>query len=220
MTEFTIETPALRRALTTALAFVADDTLPSLNVVHISSSGESAIEVAATDRYVLSVETLAVDGEPFELSIPQNVAKQIVTLLPRPRRNTLIDSLTTVTKDGEKVTVRLVGDVETAITFTPIDESEPSQKFVNYRELIAKIEDTAGQPAELMGFNPRFLGKVCKVFADRMGHTEPMKVRFRGHSKAVTVEPAESDGLKVVVMPTRITEYEKQQDAKTAEVAA
>jgi hypothetical protein len=212
MPEFVIETPALRQALATALAFASGD-VPSINVVHIKPTDDGAgIEIAATDRYVLSVEALNVTGETFEFSIPQDVAKQLLTVLPRPGRGALLDSMTTIAKDGEKVTVRLVGDVETAVTFTPPDESQPGLKFVNYRELMDKAQANKSTPADVMAFNPPILSRVCKTLAARDRHT-PLKLHFGGAVKPVFVQ---QDTLTVLVMPVRITE----QEVKAAKVAA
>jgi hypothetical protein len=195
MTEFTIDTLAFRQALTTALAFASsDDTLPQVHAVRIASADKHVIEIAATDRYVLSVEKLPVDGEPFDTTIPYGVAKQLLTLLPKPRRGQIIDSLLTLTQDGGRVTVRVVGNIETALTFTPPDDSV----------LMAKTEQGAEDPAPVMGFGPKILTNVCRTLAARDG-TTPMRLRFRGARKPVTVEHGD---LKVLVMPVRLDDQD------------
>lgn len=215
MTEFTVDTLAFRQALTTALAFAsADNTLPQIHAVRFAAAGEHLIEVAATDRYVLSVEKLPVDGEPFDATVPYGVAKQLLTLLPKPRRGQIVDSLLTLIKDDGRVTVRVVGDVETALTFTPADDVEPHNKFIDYRSLIAKTEQGTEDPAPVMGFGPKILTNVCRTLAARDG-TTPMRLRFRGARKPITVE---HDDLKVLVMPVRLDDQAEGKSA--AEVAA
>jgi hypothetical protein len=210
MTEFTIKAPALRQALTTALTFAStDDTIPLINSVFIQPAADgTAIEVAATDRYALSIETLPVedDGTPFEVLIRSDIVKRILTLTPKPKRGEEPGTVT-LTQDGDRVTVRVVTDIETAITFTPWKD-----KFIDYRKLLAGAEKDKSEPADLMGFNPSILGKTCKAFS---GSSEPMKASFSGHGKAVLIEQGYS-GLKVLVMPVRIHEYEKAQADKVA----
>jgi hypothetical protein len=211
MTEFTIETPALRQALTTALAFAStDDTLPMINLVHVTPV-EQGIEIAATDRYVLSVEQVTTTGEAFEFSISADVVKRLLTILPRSRRAALLGSLTTIAKDGEKVTVRIVGDVETAVTFTPADEGEHGIKFVKYRELMDKAQANRSAPVDVMAFAPPLLTKVFKTLSAR-NSTDALKLHFGGEIKPVFVQ---QDTLTVLIMPVRIDEK-----AQTAEVAA
>ena len=215
MTEFTIDTLAFRQAITTALAFAStDDVLPQIHAVRIASAGEHLIDVAATDRYVLSVEKLSVEGEPFDVTVPYGVAKQLLTALPKPRRGQIVDSLLTLTKDDDRVTVRVVGDVETAITFTPIDNIDPSMKFVDYHALLAKTDEGAEDPAPVMGFVPKILTNVCRAVSARDGNT-PMRIRFRGAHKAITVE---QDTLTVLVMPVRFND--QAETRRAAEVAA
>jgi DNA polymerase III sliding clamp (beta) subunit (PCNA family) len=216
MTEFTIETPALRQALTTALAFAStDDTLPPINAVHIAvGTTDGTIEMAATDRYIMSVETLTVTGEPFAVTVPYDVAKRLLMLLPRPRRQALVGGMTTIARDGERVTVRLVGDYETTITFTPQDEGQPSAKFVNYREMLDKIKAGREAPADLMAFRPALLQQVFKALAVRTRH-EPVELQFGGKDKPVL---AKLESLTLVLMPVRLASLEKRQPK--AEVAA
>jgi hypothetical protein len=210
MPEFTIETPALRQALATALAFAATDGMtPAIDGVHIKPADEGVIELAATDRYVLLVEPLDVieGGTPFEFTAPTDVVKQLLTVLPRPKRGTLLDSMVTFAKDGERVTVRLVGDVETAITFTP-----PDEKFINYRELLDKIAASRDEPSGVLGFRPEILARVSKALAAR--REGAMRMCFRGPRTGVLVTQA---SLTALVMPCMLPE---QMDAPGAEVAA
>lgn len=217
MTEFTVETVALRQALAAALEFASSDaTVPSINCVHVGATeGKGGIEVTATDRYALSVETLPVEGEPFDVTIPYAIAKRLLTLLPRPTRGQLVDNLVAFAQDGDRVTARVVGDFETALTFTPLGKATPPVKFVNYRELVAKMTGDRKPPADVMAFNPSILAKACKVFAAR-NRNGAMKTSFGGHIKPVFIEH-EDDSLKVFVMPIRVRDYE---EAKAAEVAA
>lgn len=210
MTEFTIKAPALRQALTTALAFAStDDSIPLINSVFIQpTTGGTAIEVAATDRYALSIETLPIEdgGTPFDVLIRSDIVKRILTLTPKPKRGEEPGTVT-FAQDGDRVTVRVVTDIETAITFTPWND-----KFIDYRKLLASAEKNKEAAADLMGFNPSILGKACKAFS---GSSAPMKTSFSGHSKPVVIEQDDS-GLKILVMPVRIHEYEKTQAAKAA----
>lgn len=208
MTEFTVETPALRQALATALAFASsDDTLPPINQVHIKPV-EAGIEIAATDRYALSVEQLNANGEPFEVNLPYDIAKRLLTLLPKARQAELVGGLAAIARDGDKVTVRLIGEYETALTFVPSGE-----KFVNYRELMDKAQANRKEPAGTVAFGPPIMTGVCRALLAR-DRNEPMKLRFGGDSQAVFVDHGT---LTVLVMPVRIQE---QAEAKPSEVAA
>lgn len=216
MTEFTVETVAFRMALTGALEFASSDaTLPSINAVQMAATDDGkGIEVVATDRYVLSVEPLPAEGAPFTMTVPYDVAKRLLTLLPRPRRGQLVDNLVAFAQDDDgKVTVRVVGDFETALTFTPLDKANPPVQFVNYRELVEKMTGERSQPADLMAFNPRLLGRVCRVFAARGGRTAAMRTSFGGHLKPVFIEQ-EDDALRLYVMPIRVDSYMKAQAEK------
>lgn len=208
MTEFTVETPAFRQALATAMAFAtSDDTLPPINQVSIEPV-EQGIEIAATDRYVLSVEQVNVTGEPFAVNLPYDIAKRLLTLLPKGRQAAIVGGLTSIAQDGDRVTIRLVGEYETALTFTPQGE-----KFVKYRELMDKAKAGRKDPAGIVSFGPRILTSVCRALLARDRH-EPMRLHFGGSSQAVFVEHGT---LTVLVMPVRINEPVK---ADPAEVAA
>ena len=206
MTEFTVETPALRQALATALAFASgDDTLPPIHQVHLEPV-ESGIEIAATDRYALSVEQINVTGEPFEVNLPYDVAKRLLTLLPKARHAEIVGGLTSIAQDGDRVTVRLVGEYETALIFNPGKE-----KFVKYQELMDKAKAGRKDPAGVVAFGPPVLTGVCRALLARDRH-EAMKLHFGGDTQAVFVEHG---ALTVLVMPVRINE-----PVRSAEVAA
>jgi hypothetical protein len=203
MTEFTVETPAFRQALATALAFASsDDTLPPINQVHIGPV-ESGIEIAATDRYVLSVEQVNATGGPFEVNLPYSIAKRLLSLLPKARQAAVVGGLVSIARDGERITVRLVGEYETALTFTPGEE-----KFIKYRELMDKAKAGRKDPAGVVAFGPPVLTGVCRALLAR-DRFEAMKLRFGGDTQAVFVEHGT---LTVLVMPVRI--HEPAQPAK------
>jgi DNA polymerase III sliding clamp (beta) subunit (PCNA family) len=197
MTEFTIKAPALRQALTTALTFAGtDDTLPVINAIRITSLAPDAVEVVATDRYVMSIERLDAKDVTglVEFSIPCDITRRLLMLLPRARKALHEADPVEFTTTDEKVTVRIPGDIETAITFTPYKD------FIPYRQMIDKIEATEAKPADMMAFTPAFLAKVCKAIAarDRM----PMKAYFRGEMKSVVLK--HGDDFMAIVMPVRI----------------
>jgi hypothetical protein len=198
MTEFTIKAPALRQALTTALNFAGtDDTLPVINAIRVTSLGPDSVEIAATDRYVMSVERLDAKGitDLVEFSIPCDIARRLLMLLPKARKALHETDPVEFTTDDEKVTVRITGDIETAITFTPYKE------FVGYRKLINQVEAAEAKPADMMGFTPAILAKVCKAIASR-GDSMPMKAYFRGQSKGVVLK--HGDDFTALVMPALI----------------
>lgn len=208
MTEFTVETPAFRQALATALAFACtDDTAPPIHQVAIRPV-EAGIEIAATDRYVLSVEQINATGEPFEVGIPYDIAKRLLTLLPKAKQASIVGGMTSITQDGERVTVRLVGEYETALTFTP-----SSEKFVKYRELMDKAKAARKDPAGVVAFGPSILTNVSRALLTRNRH-DPLKFHFGGDTQAVFVQ---QDTLTVLVMPVRIHEPAA---VKPSEVAA
>lgn len=197
MTEFTVETPQFRQALATALAFAsADDTLPPINQVHIGPV-DHGIEVAATDRYVLSVEQINATGEPFEFNLPYDIAKRLLTLLPKARQAAVVGGLTSIAQDGERITIRLVGEYETALTFNPSNE-----KFVKYQELMDKAKAGRKDPAGVVAFGPPILTGVCRALLAR-DRNEAMKLHFGGDTQAVFVQHGE---LTVLVMPVRVGE--------------
>lgn len=201
MTEFTIDTPALRQALTTALTFAGtDDTLPVINAIRITSLGPDAVEIVATDRYVMSVERLEAKGitEPVEFSIPCDITRRLLMLLPKARKALHDAEPVEFTTTDEKVTIRIPGDIETSTTFTPYKD------FIPYRQMIDKIEATEAKPADMMAFTPAFLAKVCKAIAAR--DAMPMKAYFRGQMKSVVLK--HGDDFTAIVMPVRIHEAE------------
>lgn len=253
MTEFTVGTPAFRQALATAIAFASDDaTLVAINLVHIAPV-ESGIEIAASDRFALSVEQISASGEPFAFSIPYNIAQQLRMMLSPPRNaipslcrcghtedahnapvqvpgsyecyQDVGDSVcpcswyepreemagtVCVTKYGTKVTVRLGGEVKTAVTFTPPEES--GVRFIDYRALIENTKKPQGDPVETTAFMPALLGRVCGALAARDRHTA-MTLRYASAGKAVIVE--QGAALTVLVMPARLV----QQKPRTSPAA-
>lgn len=207
MPEFTVETPAFRQALATALAFACTDgTYPMLNQVSIKPV-EQGIEVAGTDRYVLSMEQINATGEPFEVGIPYDIAKRLLTLLPKARQAEIVGGLTSFAQDGDRVTIRLVGEYETALTFTPHGD-----KFVKYQELLDKTKMNRKEPAGVVAFGPSVLTGVCRALLAR-DRREPMKMRFAGDTQAVFVEQGT---LTVVVMPVRINDSAQERSPEVA----
>ncbi|MCO6011534.1 hypothetical protein NE236_41945 [Actinoallomurus purpureus] len=206
MLEFTIETKAFRKALRTALAFASDDdTQPMLSVVRLEPAGDGKVEVVATDRYAMSMETLPAGGEAFGVSIPRDVAGHLLNLRTPNRGNGSLTVITTTPDDSgdDQIMIRIAGDV--SITGQTVDTSvsftDAGFEFVNYRQLLAKIEAEAEPPAELVGFTPRFLGKVCEAFAARAWDKEVMRMAFRGAHTGVSVEMGT---LRALVMPANL----------------
>jgi hypothetical protein len=207
MTEFTVETPAFRQALATALAFTCTDgSVEPINQVHIEPA-ESGIEVAATDRYVLSAEQINATGEPFEVNLPYDIAKRLLALLPKARQAVVVGGLVSIAQDGERITVRLVGEYETALTFTPGGE-----KFIKYRELMDKAKAGRKAPAGVVAFGPPILTGVCRALLAR-DRFEAMKLHFGGDTQPVFVEHG---ALTVLVMPVRIHETAKTEPSEVA----
>jgi hypothetical protein len=210
MTEFTVEAPALRRALTTALAFAHNDKkvdLPSINAVHIHPAADGTVEVAATDRFVLSVETLKITGEPFAFTVPYAAAQDLVRLIPRPRRNA-VDALAAVTftEDGVTVVARYAGASESTMRIRPVEADDHT--FIKYGYLFNGIETVEVEPVGEVTFSPQILGRVFKALADRGDEYTPVKIQFRGEkSKPVLVtQGGEFKALVMKMPPAAATE--------------
>lgn len=206
MPEFTIETGDFRQALATALPFVSDDEdLELLHVVRVEPGEAGTVEVAATDRFALSIETLPVaGGEPFAVSIPADVAERLLDIvLPDPVPGTV----TTITRsgtdlDGYRVTITVTRNIcatghacDTTVSFT-----DPTG-FVDYRKLVGKLLQAEPTPAAQIAFNPMLLARAAEAFADRNTDGTPLTMRFRGALGGVLIEKHD---LKVLAMPARL----------------
>lgn len=120
---FTTNAASLRTSLTTAYAFAGKDKLiPAIRAVHIAAADDGIVEIVATDRCVMSVETLKADGEAFTVTLPRDVVHRLLAMLPKTRE-TLLDSVVAFSRgDGDepgRVTVRFIGDVESSLVFAP-----------------------------------------------------------------------------------------------------
>ena len=197
MGKYTIDAPALRQALTTALAFTytGPENLPQLNAVHIEPADDGTVEMVATDRYTLSCERLTVDGEPFALTVPYAVAKALVKMIPRPRKNSEWNGVVTFELDGAMVVARFAGDTDASMGFAPETGS-----FPKYQALLDTAEKAQPAPVDRVMFAPKILGRVFKALADRDDMT-PVDIRFQG----LATTPAlvtQGDTFKALVMRT------------------
>ncbi|WP_242890134.1 hypothetical protein [Actinomadura litoris] len=197
---FTIDAAPLRAALTSALAFVADtDDDPVLTCINIKPV-DSGVEIAATDRFTLSWETVETDGQPFSLLIPSHIVRRLLTMLPKGTRRRPLTGAVFFTRDDDRVTVEYVGgfeEFETAITFTPPDY----EGFPDYQAMIARWSEF--DPADFvqeLHLNAHYMVRVSKAIAARDFYG-PTSVRFR---KARTPVQLSADGFNAIIMPVHI----------------
>jgi hypothetical protein len=197
MGKYTIDATALRQALTTALAFTYTGTEPltMLKAVHIEPADDGTVEMVATDRYTLSCERLKVDGEPFALTVPYAVAKALVKMIPRPRKNSEWNGVVTFELDGSMVVARFAGDTDASMGFAPETAS-----FPNHRSLFGSAEKAQPAPIERVMFAPKILGRVFKALADRDDMTI-IDIRFQG-SETTPALVTQGDTFKALVMRT------------------
>lgn len=204
MSEFTIEAPILRRALTTALSFtMTDDPHPVLECVNLKPV-EGGVEFAATDRFTLYWEQVKVAGEPYDLLIPAHIARRLLTMLPKGTRRKPAMGMVSFTRADGRVTARFLGEFEefeTAITFTPPDY----EGFPDYQKMIdGWAEIDPAKHVSTVHMNPHFLARVSKAIAARGFFSEPVSMTFLTATKPVRI--SSPDGFNAIVMPVRINE--------------
>lgn len=227
MTEFAMNPADFRDALTTARAFTADPDGPeTLRAVRVEPSPRPVteedttfgvtgyVDVVATDRFTLSVETVpCYGGEPFALNIPLHIADQLLEL-PEPA----IGAFTYISHDEGTVTISVNGGIgargryEAAVEFP-----DPDPVFVGWRATLAR-HDTAGRPpAPTMAFNPVLLARAMNAITDRYGDTATT-LTFRGPLQSVLIE---IHALKIIVMPVRLPQTnEPAGDRRVVDFAA
>ena len=197
MGKFTIDAPALRQALTTAMAFTytGKEPLEALRAVHIEPTDDGAVEMAATDRYVLSAETIKADGEPFEFTMPYAAAKELVRMIPRPKRNAEWNGTVTFTQDGVMVVAHYANATgsDASTKFAPVDSA-----FPKYQSLFGSVDKAQPEPVDTVTFSPQIVGRVFKALADRDDFT-PVKLEFRG-SVPKPVLVTQGDTFRALVM--------------------
>jgi DNA polymerase III sliding clamp (beta) subunit (PCNA family) len=198
-TQFTIAAADLRVGLTTALAFAGtDDVFPTLTGIHFNAVGD-AVDLVATDRYVASCETVKVAGAPHSFILPGDVAKQLLTLMPKPtRKRALTGMVTFAAREDKRVSASFIGDVDLSLTFTPIEPGTGS--YPDVRKLIDESSEKAPETIPAVHFNPAYLARVMRVLAGR-ANGEPVRLSFTTPKKPVIVSHGES--FRAVVMPVR-----------------
>lgn len=204
MSEFTIEAPALRTALTTALSFTMnDDPHPVLECVNLKPV-EGAIEFGATDRFTLYWEQVKVTGEPYALLIPAHIARRLLTMLPKGTRRKPLTGMVSFARDDGRVTARFIGEFEefeTAITFTPPDY----EGFPDYQKMLDGFaEIDPAKHVSAVHVNPNYLARVSKALAARRFFNEPVEMSFLTATKPVRL--TSPDGFNAIVMPVRMHE--------------
>lgn len=196
--EFTVEAADLRRALTTALGFASSSEYdpPVIRCVNIAPA-DGAVEFAATDRYVMYFEPVKATGEPFQVLIPRDIARRLLTLIPRGTRKKPTTGLVSFAKDGERVTARFVGDFDTTVTFDPEDG-----KFPEYHDLAEKMQTPDGEPvAPSIHFSPKLVARVCTAITNRGWASEPLHMRFISATKPLVITHGD---LHAFIMPVRV----------------
>ena len=201
MSEFTIDAATLRRAFNTALAFAhTDETFPALTCLNFKPV-KGGVEIAATDRYVLSWETVEADGTPFDLLIPTHIVKRLLTMMPKGTARRPVMGAVSFTQDGDRVAVRFVGELvefETEIAFNLPD----FKGFPDYQKMLDGFEEI--DPKDFVHevhLNPHFMARVSKAIAAR-GSGEPLGVRLRTSMKPIQLTTP--DGFNAIVMPVRM----------------
>jgi DNA polymerase III sliding clamp (beta) subunit (PCNA family) len=194
MNEFSVDGPALRRALVTALPFGGTDpTLPALQAVHIAA-GPDQIEVTATDRYVLSLETLPViAGTPFTVDVPRDVAKRIIAMLPKKHTHHAEASVAEFGSIDDRVRVTVAGlGVDQSITFHPQDTGFP--------DLHKVIDNLTANAVTEMHLTPAIVTRVMRTIRRRRGNA-PVRVEFHGEQKPLVI--SHGDTFRCLLMPVK-----------------
>lgn len=198
MSEFTIEAAALRRALTTALGFASGSEYdpPVIRAVNVAPA-DGAVEFAATDRYVMYFESVKATGTLFPFLLPRDIARRLLTLIPRGTRKKPTTGLVSFAKDGQRVTARFVGEFDTTVTFDPEDG-----EFPEYRGLAKKMSAGDGEPvAPSIHFSPKLVARVCTAISNRNGSGEPLHMRFISPTKPLVITHGD---LSAFIMPVRV----------------
>jgi len=201
--EFTVEAAALRPTLVTAIGFSSssDYDPPVIRAVKIAAT-DGAVEFAATDRYVMYYEPIKATGQPFDTLMPRDIAKRLISLIPRATRKQPIEGLVSFAQDGDRVTVKYVGEYDSTVTFTPADG-----KFPEYRDMVAKADADDGEPvAPSIHFSPKMVARVCSAINGRGYTGEPINMRFRSATKPLVITHG---GLYALIMPVRVSEDSK-----------
>jgi DNA polymerase III sliding clamp (beta) subunit (PCNA family) len=197
--EFTVEALPLRVAMQTASAFASSDqTLPMINLVSFKPTDSNEIELAATDRYMISWETIKAVGSPFEFLMPVDAVKRLLSVIPKGTRSKPLTGMVTFTQAEKKITAKLVSDHEEAsFTFTPFDG-----EFVDYRKLINDARnyevDTSLKSIHL---TPYLVSRVFRDLSSRLG-LAPVEISFRSKHKPILVT-SEDTTFGALIMPVR-----------------
>jgi DNA polymerase III sliding clamp (beta) subunit (PCNA family) len=196
--QFTIAAADLRIGLTTAMAFAGtDDVYPVLTGIHFKAV-DDAVDLVATDRYVASCETVKVAGDPHSFILPGAVAKQLLTLMPRPtRKRALTGMVTFAARQDNRVTATFIGDVDLSLTFSPIELGTMS--YPDVRKLIDDAAEKTAEAIPAVHFNPAYLVRV--MVAVKARSYEPVRLSFTTPTKPVIISHGES--FRALVMPVR-----------------
>jgi len=189
-TTITLDAAELERVLVNGALFAAParDCLPALEVVRFAWDGDSLLAVA-TNRYVLSMEQVAYDGNGNtegrdEFSIGVSDAKRVVSLL-KALRSPQFPVAVKYDSEAAKVTFMIDGD-------TMIVTTEHGN-FPDWRKLVPVAE-----AVDSIMLGAQWLALFAKVKADRGA---PVKFTFNGVNKPVGVQIGEA--FKAIVVPIR-----------------
>ncbi|TDD32473.1 hypothetical protein E1287_22560 [Actinomadura sp. KC06] len=208
---YMVDAAAFRTALATGLAFAEKSgEIPTLDGVNLRPSDEAGrlVEVAATNRYVLSVETLPVHDETrakFETLIPTHIAKRLLALIPAGTKRRPIEGAVMVSLDAEhRVAVAYVGagdGFEATVTFPRPGREKAA--FVDYRSILDQLAKTPDdERLSRVHLRPFLLAAVAKTLNARTPRETPVAVDVFARNRPITLA-TEDGALTVLLMPVR-----------------
>lgn len=192
-TTITLDAAILERVLANGILFAAPskDYLPALEVVRFDWDGDTLMAVA-TNRYVLSVETVPYHGDGNTdgrdvFSVGTSDAKRVIAML-KALRSPSFPVAVKYDSEANKVTFLIDGD--------QIIVSAEHGEFPKWRNLVPAGDATG--PVDTISLGANWLGLLAKVKSDWKG--APVKFTFNG-TKPVGAEIGEH--FRAVIVPIK-----------------
>lgn len=208
---YTIDAAAFRAALATGIKFAETSGFtPAIDGVNVRpANGGRLVEVAATNRYVLTVETVPVDDETratFETLIPSHIAKRVLALIPAGTKKHPAEGAVTVSLDAEhRVAVAYTGNedgFDATVTFSRPGYDKGDQ-FPGYRQILDRAAETPpDKRVNTVHLTPRLVAEVSKAVNARPDLGGVFTLDLFARNKPVTFT-AGGGSLTVLLMTVR-----------------